>query len=277
MKKSLVALTAVLTMGICCSSALASDIDASLKVGYNLASSSESKVIITGEAPNVTITTPATGGGGLSITANVNANIMDNLGVSASVTGDYMSKKIESDQPEQRVAVTPTLVESFKKWTLSGDLLVNYSFINSIEGLNAGIQGGVNFVSTNVGDALIKKNMSNATAEKIKEKSNASGGAVVVGAFADYKINGKMNVSADGYVGLLKFGKVINPLSNYKVNAEFNYAINNDLDITGGITFASNVLSTEVNVSNIDSENIKTTVEYTYKQITPSIGVSYNF
>lgn len=83
MKKSLVALTAVLTMGICCSSALASDIDASLKVGYNLASSSESKVIITGEAPNVTITTPATGGGGLSITANVNANIMDNLGVSA--------------------------------------------------------------------------------------------------------------------------------------------------------------------------------------------------
>lgn len=126
----------------------------SLKVGYNLASSSESKVIITGEAPNVTITTPATGGGGLSITANVNANIMDNLGVSASVTGDYMSKKIESDQPEQRVAVTPTLVESFKKWTLSGDLLVNYSFINSIEGLNAGIQGGVNFVSTNVGDAI---------------------------------------------------------------------------------------------------------------------------
>ena len=46
MKKTLVTLLAVMTMGVCCSSALASDV--SVKVGYNLAGASDLTVTGTG-------------------------------------------------------------------------------------------------------------------------------------------------------------------------------------------------------------------------------------
>ena len=277
MKKSLVALTAVLTMGICCSSALASDIDASLKVGYNLAKSS-SKVALVPADSALEIT--GNGGGGLSITANINADISNGFGISASVTGDYMNKKITSDQTttSRGVEVVENKLDSFKKWTLSGDALVTYNLVNNVPGLKAGVQGGVNFVSTNVADAIIDKTTPVNKAESYESNGSASGGALVVGGFVDYKINDKLNVSADGYIGLLKFGSVVNPFSNYKLNAELSYEVMDNLKVVGGFTLANNVLSKELlNVEFASEPLAKANIEYSYTQLTPSIGVSYNF
>ena len=279
MKKSLVALTAVLTMGICCSSALASDIDASLKVGYNLAKSSSKMVTVSGSGSIISEDFTATGGGGISITAAINADIQKGFGIKGSVTGDYMSKAFKTNKTSSKgIEINTNLVESFKKWTLSGDALVTYNFVNNVPGLKAGIQGGVNFVSTNVADALIEDGDFVSVADYYTENGKASGGALVVGAFADYKINDKLNVSADGYIGLLKFGSLINPLSNYKVNAELSYEVMDNLNIVGGFTFANNVLSTEItNTAVGDTTIYRTNVDYTYTQLTPSIGVNYNF
>ena len=279
MKKSLVALTAVLTMGICCSSALASDIDASLKVGYNLAKSSSKMVTVSGSGSIISEDFTATGGGGISITAAINADIQKGFGIKGSVTGDYMSKAFKNNKTSSKgIEINTNLVESFKKWTLSGDALVTYNFVNNVPGLKAGIQGGVNFVSTNVADALIEDGDFVSVADYYTENGKASGGALVVGAFADYKINDKLNVSADGYIGLLKFGSLINPLSNYKVNAELSYEVMDNLNIVGGFTFANNVLSTEItNTAVGDTTIYRTNVDYTYTQLTPSIGVNYNF
>ena len=270
MKKSLVALTAVLTMGICCSSALASDIDASLKVGYNTTNFSRT---ITTNNDNSKLYT-ATGGGGLSITASVDADLVNNFGLKASVTGDYMNRTVDSSLSSKGEF-------SVKKWSLSGDALVKYDLLNNKSGLNAGVLGGITFASTNLYDALLTDITLDSSAKTYEENGKSSGGALVVGGFVDYKINDKMDVSADGYIGLIKFGDMANALNNYKINAEFSYSVTNNIDIKAGLTFANSAFSKDVVVGNDKVGSVTTTytqkVNYNYRQLTPSIGVSYNF
>ncbi len=73
MKKTLVTLLAVMTMGVCCSSALASDV--SVKVGYNLAGTTEATLEVGGTTENPTYKLNGGNGGGLVIGAEVSTAI----------------------------------------------------------------------------------------------------------------------------------------------------------------------------------------------------------
>ncbi len=107
---------------------------------------------------------------------------------------------------------TPTNLE-VKKWTLSGDALVTYNFINSVPD-EAGVQAGVNFVSTNIYDMLAPFASTQEELDSIKDKMNVSGGALVAGAFVNYDGTIKLSLAADGYIGLLKFGDLASAFSN---------------------------------------------------------------
>lgn len=296
MKKTLVTLLAVMTMGVCCSSALASDV--SVKVGYNLAGTTEATLEVGGTTENPTYKLKGGNGGGLVIGAEVSTAIAKGFGVKASFTADYMNKKFDGgtktiakkatntnlEVVDTNIA-TPTNLE-VKKWTLSGDALVTYNFINSVPGLEAGVQAGVNFVSTNIYDMLAPFASTQEELDSIKDKMNVSGGALVAGAFVNYDYNDKLSLAADGYIGLLKFGDLASAFSNYKVNASLAYKVYNNIAIKAGFTFANTTF--EKTVTGLEGElfdSIQNTVDrkdsntfvYSYKQIVPSIGVSYSF
>lgn len=294
MKKTLVTLLAVMTMGVCCSSALASDV--SVKVGYNLAGTTEATLTGKGtEADPYKLN--GGNGGGLVIGAEVSTAIAKGFGVKASFTADYMNKKFDGGSKTIETATntnlevvdtniaTPTNLE-VKKWTLSGDALVTYNFVNSVPGLEAGVQAGVNFVSTNIYDMLAPFASTQEELDDIKDKMNVSGGSLVAGAFVNYDYNDKLSLAADGYIGLLKFGDLASAFSNYKVNASLAYKVYNNIAIKAGFTFANTTF--EKTVTGLEGElfdRIQNTVEgkdsntfvYSYKQIVPSIGVSYSF
>ncbi len=294
MKKTLVTLLAVMTMGVCCSSALASDV--SVKVGYNLAGTTEATLEVGGTTEAPTYKLNGGNGGGLVIGAEVSTAIAKGFGVKASFTADYMNKKFDggSKTIEQTATntnlevidtnATPTNLE-VKKWTLSGDALVTYNFVNSVPGLEAGVQAGVNFVSTNIYDMLAPFASSQTELDSIKDKMNVSGGAVVAGAFVNYDYNDKLSLAADGYIGLLKFGDLASAFSNYKVNASLAYKVYNNIAIKAGFTFANTTFEKTVtgmegfeDIQNTASDGTKSnTFVYSYKQIVPSIGVSYSF
>ena len=293
MKKTLVTLLAVMTMGVCCSSALASDV--SVKVGYNLAGTSELTVTGAGKTADP-YKLHGGNGGGLVIGAEVSTAIAKGFGVKASFTADYMNKKFDGGTgvlgktaTDTNLDVidtnaTPTNLE-VKKWTLSGDALVTYNFVNSVPGLEAGVQAGVNFVSTNIYDMLAPFASSQTELDSIKDKMNVSGGAVVAGAFVNYDYNDKLSLAADGYIGLLKFGDLASAFSNYKVNASLAYKVYNNIAIKAGFTFANTTFEKTVtgmegfeDIQNTASDGTKSnTFVYSYKQIVPSIGVSYSF
>lgn len=321
MKKTLVTLLAVMTMGVCCSSALASDV--SVKVGYNLAGTTEATLTGKGtEADPYKLN--GGNGGGLVIGAEVSTEIAKGFGVKASFTADYMNKKfdkggslfidVEKAAPEatadaatptnlqkiQKTNATPTNLE-VKKWTLSGDALVTYNFVKSVPGLAAGVQAGVNFVSTNMYDMMVPflkgdSKTDQDTLDNMKDKFNVSGGAAVVGAFVNYDYNDKLSLAADGYIGLIKFGDLASAFNNYKVNASLAYKVYNNIAIKAGFTFANTTFEKTIdavktedgqtsglgasidNIMNIDKTGKgSNTFVYSYKQIVPSIGVSYSF
>lgn len=281
-------------MGVCCSSALASDV--SVKVGYNLAGTTEATLTGKGtEADPYKLN--GGNGGGLVIGAEVSTAIAKGFGVKASFTADYMNKKFDGGSKTIETATntnlevvdtniaTPTNLE-VKKWTLSGDALVTYNFVNSVPGLEAGVQAGVNFVSTNIYDMLAPFASTQEELDDIKDKMNVSGGSLVAGAFVNYDYNDKLSLAADGYIGLLKFGDLASAFSNYKVNASLAYKVYNNIAIKAGFTFANTTF--EKTVTGLEGElfdRIQNTVEgkdsntfvYSYKQIVPSIGVSYSF
>lgn len=296
MKKTLVTLLAVMTMGVCCSSALASDV--SVKVGYNLAGTTEATLTGKGtEADPYKLN--GGNGGGLVIGAEVSTAIAKGFGVKASFTADYMNKKFDGgtktiirkgtnpnfEVVDTDIIGTPTNLE-VKKWTLSGDALVTYNFVNSVPGLEAGVQAGVNFVSTNIYDMLAPFASTQEELDGIKDKMNVSGGALVAGAFVNYDYNDKLSLAADGYIGLLKFGELASAFSNYKVNAGLSYKVYNNIAIKAGFTFANTTFEKTVtglegelfgNIQNIVDGKDSNTFVYSYKQIVPSIGVSYSF
>lgn len=294
MKKTLVTLLAVMTMGVCCSSALASDV--SVKVGYNLAGTTEATLEVGGTTEAPTYKLNGGNGGGLVIGAEVSTAIAKGFGVKASFTADYMNKKFDGGSKTIVQTATNTNLEvidnnatptnlEVKKWTLSGDALVTYNFVNSVPGLEAGVQAGVNFVSTNIYDMLAPFAPTQEKLDSIKDKMNVSGGSLVAGAFVNYDYNDKLSLAADGYIGLLKFGDLASAFSNYKVNASLAYKVYNNIAIKAGFTFANTTFEKTVtgmegfeDIQNTSSEGVKSnTFVYSYKQIVPSIGVSYSF
>lgn len=294
MKKTLVTLLAVMTMGVCCSSALASDV--SVKVGYNLAGTTEATLEVGGTTEAPTYKLNGGNGGGLVIGAEVSTAIAKGFGVKASFTADYMNKKFDGGSKTIAQTATNTNLEvidtnatptnlEVKKWTLSGDALVTYNFVNSVPGLEAGVQAGVNFVSTNIYDMLAPFAPTQEKLDSIKDKMNVSGGSLVAGAFVNYDYNDKLSLAADGYIGLLKFGDLASAFSNYKVNASLAYKVYNNIAIKAGFTFANTTFEKTVtgmegfeDIQNTSSEGVKSnTFVYSYKQIVPSIGVSYSF
>lgn len=294
MKKTLVTLLAVMTMGVCCSSALASDV--SVKVGYNLAGTTEATLEVGGTTEAPTYKLNGGNGGGLVIGAEVSTAIAKGFGVKASFTADYMNKKFDGGSKTIAKTATNTNLEvidtnatptnlEVKKWTLSGDALVTYNFVNSVPGLEAGVQAGVNFVSTNIYDMLAPFAPTQEKLDSIKDKMNVSGGSLVAGAFVNYDYNDKLSLAADGYIGLLKFGDLASAFSNYKVNASLAYKVYNNIAIKAGFTFANTTFEKTVtgmegfeDIQNTSSEGVKSnTFVYSYKQIVPSIGVSYSF
>lgn len=291
MKKTLVTLLAVMTMGVCCSSALASDV--SVKVGYNLAGASDLTVTGTG-ATDDPYKLNGGNGGGLVIGAEVSTAISKGFGVKASFTADYMKKTFDNGNTmEITKTATATNLDStatstnldVNKWTLSGDALVTYNFVNSVPGLSAGVQAGVNFVSTNIYDMLVPITKDQTTLDAAKTKLNVSGGALVAGAFVNYDYNDKLSLAADGYIGLIKFGDLASAFSNYKVNASLAYKVYNNIAIKAGFTFANTTFEKTLTGNDatlglngeIGTENAKDVLVYSYKQIVPSIGVSYSF
>ena len=109
MKKTLVTLLAVMTMGVCCSSALASDV--SVKVGYNLAGTTEATLEVGGTTEAPTYKLNGGNGGGLVIGAEVSTAIAKGFGVKASFTADYMNKKFDGGSKTIEQTATNTNLE----------------------------------------------------------------------------------------------------------------------------------------------------------------------
>lgn len=352
MKKMLVSLATLMTIGLCCSSVLASDLK--VTVGYNCAPSKAYEVILkdTSTIPEGTLS--ALGGGGLVIGASLDTDIIDNLGVKVSITADYLNKSVnytgyklvpyeEGNETVYKKEKEDVSIDT-KKWTLSGDALVKYAF-NPIPNLSLGVQGGFNLISTSIFDGVIVSidelreaiiryvTGGDATEEEIqqimaasilpssgyrvinegtgilKELFNVSGGSAVVGAFANYRIDDKMSIAADGYIGVMSFGNVVNPFKNCKVNASFSYSVRDNVNITAGFTFLNAALSKKIHMSDINAkhffeliheiqsgeplpeeewqnmlENNGGSIEfpnydfnYTYRQLLPTVSVSYIF
>ena len=357
MEKMLVSLATVMAIGLCCSSALASDLK--ITAGYNCAPSKAYEVIVkdtNADIPEGTLS--ALGGGGMVIGASLDTDIIDNLGVKVSITADYLNKSVnytgyklvldevasgEAGYDVYKKEKEDVSIDT-KKWTLSGDALVKYAF-NPIPNLSLGVQGGVNLISTSIFDgvivsidelreAIIRYSAPEGVTEEeiqevmdntilpssayrvindgtgiLKELFNVSGGSAVVGAFADYRINDKMSISADGYIGVMSFGNVVNPFKNCKVNASFSYSVIDNVNITAGFTFLNADLSKRIHISDVNAKNLIELVyeisygeplseeeweyilednggsvelpdydfNYTYRQLLPTLNVSYSF
>jgi len=283
MKKSLIAITTFITVSTVCSSVFAADIDTSIKLGYNLANSnttSNSVLDVYGQNALISQTITATGDGGFVICVDADADITNNLGINASINAEYMTKELIDNEFLNFNSITSSSneVNMLKKWTLSADALVTYNLVKSVSGLKAGVQGGINFVSTNIADAIIRKSALADVINGISEKCDSNGGSLVVGAFLDYNLNNKIKFSADGYMGFVGYGDVVSPFNNYKINAEISYEIINNLNIVGGFTFAKNVVSKDFSDFDLlDSNLFRGTINYSYIQFMPLLGVNYSF
>jgi len=264
MKKILVVLLSAMTMGLCCSSALASNV--SVKIGYNLAKETE---IIDEITPDNSLLLSGGNGGGLVIGAAIDTEIENGFGVKVSITCDYMKNSIDLTQRRGVAITTPTNLE-VKKSTVSGDALVTYDLVKTLPGLDAGVQAGVNFISTNIYDMFVTADMTSDEISEMKEELALSGGSLVVGAYAKYDCNDKLSLAADGYIGVLKFGNLASAFNNYKVNANISYKVYENFTINAGLTFANTKLEKT-------NENNTFIVNYDYKQLIPTLSVGCSF
>jgi len=77
----------------------------------------------------------------------------------------------------------------------------------------------------------------------------------------------------------LNFGDLVNGLSNFKISASAAYEVYDDVDVTASFTFA-NAKFNKLDYYYEDPSSgsfYNQVIEYTYKQLIPSIGVTYNF
>jgi len=304
MKKSMVVLAAMATIGAFSTSVLASDVF--VNVGYNVAGSSE--LTLTGnctskEEPETWI---ASGGGGLVITLGGSFDVTDEIGIKTSLSFDHMNKVFENgnslydtydDEADDGSWILVDIPKEnwvdleVDKWTISADLLGSYNLVKLNPNLKAGVLFGANFVSTNAYDtfAPVYNNQEDLDAERdykdeYDEDGNFSlsvkvkGVGIVAGGFVDYSMNDKLDLNLEGYIGVLNFGDLVNGLSNLKISASAAYEVFDDVNVTVSFTFA-NVKFNKLDFYKEDPdgsvENLA--IEYTYKQLIPSIGVIYNF
>ena len=282
-KKTLIALLATMAVGVCCSSALASDV--SLKLGYNFANESSLSATIIPDSnpdpnssvPPYTLTVNTGNGGGFVVGADANIDIMNGFGAKASVMADFFNTTITNENP------TPREV-TINKCTISGDVLVTYDFINMF-GLKLGVQAGVAYATTNLVDATLSGSSAlppQEVIDEMKENCGVAGGSLILGAYADYALNDTLNLGIDGYIGVFTFGDVSNALSNYKLNANVSYEVYDNISINAGVTFGNtnftlgaSELENDPSLAN-DEEDFMF-ISYDYKQLIPYLSVSYSF
>ena len=104
------------------------------------------------------------------------------------------------------------------------------------------------------------------------------GVGIAAGGFVDYSMNDKLDLSLEGYIGVLNFGDLVNGLSNFKISASAAYEVYDDVNVTASFTFANAKFNKLVYYYEDPSGSVyNMAFEYTYKQLIPSIGVTYNF
>jgi len=104
------------------------------------------------------------------------------------------------------------------------------------------------------------------------------GVGIAAGGFVDYRMNDKLDLSLEGYIGVLNFGDLVNGLSNFKISASAAYEVYDDVNVTASFTFANAKFNKMIYYSEYpDGSADNIAIEYTYKQLIPSIGVTYNF
>ena len=305
MKKRMVVLAAMAAIGAFSTSVFASDVF--VNVGYNVAGSSE--IVMTGlpfseEEP---LTLKSGGGGGLIITAGASFDVTDEIGIKASLSFDHMNKVFENgnsiiNQLREKDAEGNWILEPIDeedwvdlkvdKWTISADLLGSYNFVKSNPNLKAGVLLGANFVSTNAYDYWVpitenqeELDLSRNWEDEYVDENNfylsdkVKGIGIAAGGFVDYSMNDKLDLSLEGYIGVLNFGDLVNGLSNFKISASAAYEVYDDVNVTASFTFANAKFNKLVYYYEDPSSGsfYNQVIEYTYKQLIPSIGVTYNF
>jgi len=305
MKKRMVVLAAMAAIGAFSTSVFASDVF--VNVGYNVAGSSE--IVMTGlpfseEEP---LTLKSGGGGGLIITAGASFDVTDEIGIKASLSFDHMNKVFENgnsiiNQLREKDAEGNWILEPIDeedwvdlkvdKWTISADLLGSYNFVKSNPNLKAGVLLGANFVSTNAYDYWVpitenqeELDLSRNWEDEYVDENNfylsdkVKGIGIAAGGFVDYSMNDKLDLSLEGYIGVLNFGDLVNGLSNFKISASAAYEVYDDVNVTASFTFANAKFNKLVYYYEDPSSGsfYNQAIEYTYKQLIPSIGVTYNF
>lgn len=324
MKKHIVALTAIAAIGVFSTGVLAFEIplslslsDAYLNVGYNVAGSSELTGLKSyGETERVQSYTGG-GGGGLVISAGMDLDITDAIGIKASASLDHMKKTFTNgnsvywSELQDGSGILEKIPEEYHvdlevdKWTVSADLLGSYNFVKSIPNLKAGVLAGVNYVSTNAYDMMVpfcediydliefRDNTYYYDEYEYSLNCKVDGFGLVAGGFVDYSVNGKIGLGINGYIGLINFGDLAKGFTNFKVSANASYEIHDDLSVNVSFTYANAKFNKNVFYDfdpavlpearrRIDQDEptgyLDTAdITYTYKQLVPSIGITYNF
>ena len=304
MKKYMVVLAAMAAIGAFSTSVLASDVF--VNVGYNVAGSSELTVsgnITIKEDPEI-IT--GGGGGGLVITAGASFDVTDEIGIKTSLSFDHMNKVFENgnsllwiEHEDYSYSLAPNDKENWvdlevDKWTISADLLGSYNFVKSNPNLKAGVLFGANFVSTHAYDMFVTVAENQEALDSSRDwedqygedyldlSGKVKGVGIAAGGFVDYSMNDKLDLSLEGYIGVLNFGDLVNGLSNFKISASAAYEVFDDVDVTASFTFANAKFNKHiVYYEGYDDQGndayMTQYITYTYKQLIPSIGVTYNF
>jgi len=304
MKKYMVVLAAMAAIGAFSTSVLASDVF--VNVGCNVAGTSELTVsgnITIKEDPEI-IT--GGGGGGLVITAGASFDVTDEIGIKTSLSFDHMNKVFENgnsllwiEHEDYSYSLAPNDKENWvdlevDKWTISADLLGSYNFVKSNPNLKAGVLFGANFVSTNAYDMFVTVAENQEALDSSRDwedqygedyldlSGKVKGVGIAAGGFVDYSMNDKLDLSLEGYIGVLNFGDLVNGLSNFKISASAAYEVFDDVDVTASFTFANAKFNKHiVYYEGYDDQGndayMTQYITYTYKQLIPSIGVTYNF
>jgi len=304
MKKRMVVLAAMAAIGAFSTSVFASDVF--VNVGYNVAGSSELTVsgnITIKEDPEI-IT--GGGGGGLVITAGASFDVTDEIGIKTSLSFDHMNKVFENgnsllwiEHEDYSYSLAPNDKENWvdlevDKWTISADLLGSYNFVKSNPNLKAGVLFGANFVSTHAYDMFVTVAENQEALDSSRDwedqygedyldlSGKVKGVGIAAGGFVDYSMNDKLDLSLEGYIGVLNFGDLVNGLSNFKISASAAYEVFDDVDVTASFTFANAKFNKHiVYYEGYDDQGndayMTQYITYTYKQLIPSIGVTYNF
>jgi len=305
MKKYMVVLAAMAAIGAFSTSVFASDVF--VNVGYNVAGSSELTQSGNYESKENPEVKSSGGGGGLVITAGASFDVTDEIGIKTSLSFDRMNKvfengnslyETEDDEADDGSWILVDIPKEnwvdlkVDKWTISADLLGSYNFVKSNPNLKAGVLLGANFVSTNAYDLWVPLSYDqeywdewyrDREDEYVDESYfslnyKVKGVGIAAGGFVDYRMNDKLDLSLEGYIGVLNFGDLVNGLSNFKISASAAYEVYDDVNVTASFTFANAKFNKMIYYSEYpDGSADNIAIEYTYKQLIPSIGVTYNF